>query len=76
VNRIGQDAETVHALYFTVEGTIDEKFNHLIEQKRAVVKAVLDGGDEISRSGITRALLQDMVDAGEIDASILSMKEE
>jgi hypothetical protein len=36
---------------------------------------VLDGGDEISRSGITRALLQDMVDAGEIDASILSMKE-
>jgi len=76
VNRIGQDAETVHALYFTVEGTIDEKFNHLIEQKRAVVKAVLDGGDEISRSGITRALLQDMVDAGEIDASILGMKEE
>jgi SWI/SNF-related matrix-associated actin-dependent regulator 1 of chromatin subfamily A len=75
VNRIGQDAKTVHALYFTVEGTIDEKFNHLIEQKRAVVKAVLDGGDEISRSGITRALLQDMVDAGEIDASILSMKE-
>jgi SWI/SNF-related matrix-associated actin-dependent regulator 1 of chromatin subfamily A len=76
VNRIGQDAETVHALYFTVEGTIDERFNHLIEQKRAVVKAVLDGGDEISRSGITRALLQDMVDAGEIDASILGMKEE
>jgi SWI/SNF-related matrix-associated actin-dependent regulator 1 of chromatin subfamily A len=75
VNRIGQDAKTVHALYFTVEGTIDEKFNHLIEQKRAVVRAVLDGGDEISRSGITRALLQDMVDAGEIDASILSMKE-
>jgi SWI/SNF-related matrix-associated actin-dependent regulator 1 of chromatin subfamily A len=55
VNRIGQDAKTVHALYFTVEGTIDEKFNHLIEQKRAVVRAVLDGGDEISRSGITRA---------------------
>lgn len=74
VNRIGQDAETVHALYFTVEGTIDERFHQLIEQKRAVVKAVLDGGDEVDRSKITRALLQDMVDAGEIDASILTQK--
>ena len=74
VNRIGQDAQTVHALYFTVEGTIDEKFHQLIEQKRAVVKAVLDGGDEVDRSKITRALLQDMVDAGEIDASILTQK--
>jgi len=74
VNRIGQDAQTVHALYFTVEGTIDERFHQLIEQKRAVVKAVLDGGDEVDRSKITRALLQDMVDAGEIDASILTQK--
>jgi superfamily II DNA/RNA helicase len=51
VNRIGQDAKTVHALYFTVEGTIDEKFNHLIEQKRAVVRDFAQWNHTCSTAG-------------------------
>jgi SNF2 family DNA or RNA helicase len=68
VNRIGQDAETVHAIYLTVTGTIDTKFNSVIEQKREVVQAILDGGNITERSGIAKALLEEMVRAGDIPA--------
>ena len=71
VNRIGQDAETVHAVYLSVVNTIDTKFNRVVEEKRAVVQSILDGGDIEKRSGIAKALLQAMVDAGEVPASLV-----
>jgi SWI/SNF-related matrix-associated actin-dependent regulator 1 of chromatin subfamily A len=71
VNRIGQDAETVHAVYLSVAGTIDEKFNAVVEEKRATVSAILDGGEVGKRDGIAKALLKAMVDAGEMPADML-----
>ena len=71
VNRIGQDAETVHAVYLSVAGTIDEKFNSVVEEKRAVIQSILDGGDVVERQGIAKALLQSMVDAGELPAELI-----
>lgn len=71
VNRIGQDAETVHAVYLSVAGTIDEKFNAVIEEKRATVSAILDGGDITERSGIAKALLEAMVAAGDLPADMV-----
>ena len=43
VYRIGQDSDSVHAIYLSCIGTIDEHFDRVVEQKRMVVKAVLDG---------------------------------
>jgi len=68
VYRIGQDSDSVQAVYLTVAGTIDEKFNAVIEAKRAVVKAVLDGGDADERMGIASALIEAMMDAGDLPA--------
>lgn len=71
VNRIGQDAETVHAVYLSVSGTIDEKFNAVVEEKRATVSAILDGGEMGKRDGIAKALLKAMVDAGDLPKTML-----
>ena len=43
VNRIGQEADQVMAYYLVGEDTIDEWVYDLIEEKRVVLKAVLDG---------------------------------
>ncbi len=66
INRIGQDAETVWATYISVKGTIDEKFDRVIEEKRKVVKAVLDGGDLDERAGIVAALIESMIESGDL----------
>ena len=71
VNRIGQDSNTVWAIYLSVAGTIDERFDRIVEQKREVVSAVLDGGDIEQRQGLAVALLKDMVAAGELPADML-----
>ena len=71
VNRIGQDSSTVWANYLSVTGTIDDKFNTVIEAKREVVQAILDGGSIEERAGIASALLQAMVDAGELPKEML-----
>lgn len=73
VNRIGQDADTVHAVYLSVVGTIDEKFDRIVEDKREVVSAILDGTthEEGTKSGVAKALLQAMVDAGDIPAGMM-----
>ena len=60
VLRIGQEADSVHAIYLSCAGTIDEHFDRIIEVKREVVSAVLDGGDEVERAGIVSALLTKM----------------
>jgi SWI/SNF-related matrix-associated actin-dependent regulator 1 of chromatin subfamily A len=76
INRIGQDSDTVWATYLSVLGTIDEKFDRIVEQKRATIKAVLDGGDVDTRKGIALALLEAMVEAGELPPEMLKdMKE-
>lgn len=71
VNRIGQDSQYVHAVYLRVSNTIDEKFAHIVAQKREVVKGVLDGGEGKQRHRIARELLMQMIDAGEMPASML-----
>jgi SNF2 family DNA or RNA helicase len=41
--RIGQLADSVTATYFTAVGTVDEFFADLVEQKRAIFSATMDG---------------------------------
>jgi SNF2 family DNA or RNA helicase len=57
VYRIGQESQHVHAVYLSVAGTIDEHFDRVVEQKRAVVKSVLDGGDVEQRKGLVAQLV-------------------
>jgi SWI/SNF-related matrix-associated actin-dependent regulator of chromatin subfamily A-like protein 1 len=71
VNRIGQDSDTVWATYLSVAGTIDERFDRIVEQKRETVSAILDGGDITERKGLAVALLQAMIDAGDLPADML-----
>ena len=74
VYRIGQDSDSVHAVYLSVAKTIDEKFNAVVEAKREVVKAVLDGGDMEEREGIANALIQSMIASGDLPANFGKMK--
>jgi len=57
VYRIGQESDNVHAVYLSVAGTIDEHFDRVVEAKRQVVKAVLDGGDTEQRKGLVNELV-------------------
>ena len=74
VNRIGQESQSVSAVYLSVENTIDEKFNYVIEQKRKVVQAVLDGGTVEEREGISNMLIAKMIEDGDIPSDFLSKK--
>ena len=76
VNRIGQDSSSVHAVYLTVADTIDEKFNTVVEEKRKVINAILDGGDIDDRKGIASMLLKKMVDEGDLPKEFLQKKQE
>ena len=58
VYRIGQESQHVHAVYLSCAGTIDEHFDRVVEQKRAVVKAVLDGGNVEQRKGLVSELVK------------------
>jgi SNF2 family DNA or RNA helicase len=60
VLRIGQESDKVHAIYLSCADTIDSHFNEIIEEKRKVVKSVLDGGDLEDRQNIVKALLNKM----------------
>jgi SNF2 family DNA or RNA helicase len=60
VYRIGQESNAVQAVYLSAMGTVDEHFDEVVEQKRAVVKAVLDGGTVDERKGIVTDLLKRM----------------
>ena len=71
INRIGQDNDTVWAVYLTVENTIDIKFKNLIESKREVISSIVDGGEIGQRNEVVKDLLQAMVDSGEIPASMM-----
>jgi SNF2 family DNA or RNA helicase len=60
VYRIGQESDSVHAVYLSCVGTIDEHFDRVVEQKRQVVKAVLDGGDVEERQSLVKELVERM----------------
>jgi len=69
VYRIGQESDSVHAVYLSVAQTIDEKFNAVVEAKREVVRAVLDGGTMEEREGIANALIEAMIASGDLPAN-------
>ena len=56
--RIGQESQHVHAIYLSCVGTVDEHFDRVVEEKREVVKAVLDGGDVQKRKGLVSQLVK------------------
>jgi len=58
IYRIGQESQHVHAVYLSCAGTIDEHFDRVVEEKRAVVKAVLDGGNVEQRKGLVSELVK------------------
>tara|TARA_R100000234_G_scaffold669_1_gene529 strand:- start:545 stop:2539 length:1995 start_codon:yes stop_codon:yes gene_type:complete len=58
VYRIGQESQHVHAVYLSCAGTIDEHFDRVVEQKRSVVKSILDGGDVEQRRGLISELVK------------------
>ena len=58
VYRIGQESDSVHAVYISCAGTVDEHFDRVVESKRKVVKAVLDGGDVEERQGLVSELVK------------------
>ena len=70
VNRIGQESQSVSAVYLTARDTIDEMFNTVVEAKRAIVKAVLDGGGDEDRSTIIADLLKEMAAKGQIPSGM------
>jgi hypothetical protein len=59
-----------------VADTIDEKFNDVVEQKRQVIKAILDGGDMDDRKGIATMLLKKMVEDGDLPKEFIQKKKE
>ena len=73
IHRIGSTGDTVWAVYLTVEGTMDIKLNNVIEAKRGVISSIVDGGDTDQRHGVAKQLLQAMVDAGEVPASMMEL---
>ena len=74
VHRIGQESQSVSAVYLSIENTIDEHFNIVIEEKRKVLKAVLDGGDLEDREGIATMLIQKMIASGDLPSDFMNKK--
>ena len=60
IHRIGQESESVHSVYLSCMNTIDEHFDRVVEQKRQVVKAVLDGGNVEERKSLVKELVKKM----------------
>ena len=60
VHRIGQESNNVHSVYLSCMNTVDEHFDRVVEQKRQVVKAVLDGGDVEERKSLVKELVKRM----------------
>lgn len=62
IYRIGQESQHVHAVYLSCVGTIDEHFDRVVEEKRKVVKAVLDGGNVQQRKGLVSQLVKKLTE--------------
>jgi SWI/SNF-related matrix-associated actin-dependent regulator 1 of chromatin subfamily A len=64
IHRIGQESN-VHAVYLSCMGTVDEHFDRVVESKRRVVKAVLDGAEtEEGRATLVTELLSRLKNEG------------
>jgi SNF2 family DNA or RNA helicase len=74
VNRIGQESQSISATYLSLSGTIDEHFDAVVEEKRAIVSAVLDGGDVVERSGIAKALIERMISMGDLPKNFMALR--
>ena len=57
VHRIGQEADSVNAWYLIAEGTIEEDICELLDSKRKVLAAVLDG-EEVDEESMLSKLLE------------------
>lgn len=58
VHRIGQDADSVHAYYLIAENTIEDDIMELLDRKRIVLKAILDGQEIVSSDSLFSDLLK------------------
>ena len=58
VYHIGQESQSVSAVYLSVVNSIDEHFDRVVEAKREVVRAVLDGGDVQERQSLVKELVK------------------
>jgi len=56
IHRIGQEADSVNAYYLLAEGTIEEEIAILLDEKRKVLDAVLDGKETSEESMLTALL--------------------
>lgn len=59
-HRIGQ-SDSVTAWYLIAQGTIDERIVELIESKRTVTSAIMDGGENPAQTSILRDLMRGML---------------
>ncbi len=72
VLRIGATGDTCWAIYLTVDGTIDQHFDRVVEEKRRVISSILNGTEEAANRGeIVEQILQGMVESGQVPASML-----
>lgn len=59
LERIGQTAGSIQSTYFVASGTIDEYFSQLVEEKRSIMQATLDGKDiPWNEQGLMKDLLE------------------
>jgi len=59
VHRIGQEADSVNAYYLVADGSVETEIAALLDEKRKVLAAVLDG-EEVEEAGMLTALLERM----------------
>lgn len=53
VHRIGQEADSVHAYYLLAYNTIEDDISELLDKKRQVLDAILDGKESVDSSLLT-----------------------
>jgi SWI/SNF-related matrix-associated actin-dependent regulator 1 of chromatin subfamily A len=60
VHRIGQEADSVTAIYFVAKDTVEEKIINLIDAKRQDVTSIIDG-QEVKESELLTELMESML---------------
>lgn len=59
IHRIGQKAQSINIYYLLAAGTIEEKIAKLLDRKRKVLSAVLDGKD-VEEASLLSELMEEM----------------
>lgn len=65
-HRIGQE-DSVTAWYLIAQDTIDERIVELIESKREVTSAIMDGGENPAQTSILRDLMRGMLGTDDVE---------